>query len=47
VTVDKFPLESDIKIIEGLFIKLGQREDAEKVFTIFARFKGVFLLFVA
>lgn len=42
MTVDKFPLESDIKIIEGLFTKLGQREDAEKVSTVFARFKGSF-----
>ena len=47
VTVDKFHLESNIKIIEGLFIKLGQREEAEKVFTIFAKFKGGFQLFVA
>ena len=47
MTVDKFALESDVKIIEGLFVKLGQREEAEKVVTIFARFKGVFLLFVA
>jgi hypothetical protein len=36
-----------MKIIEGMFIELEQREDAEKVVTIFARFKGVFLLLVA
>jgi hypothetical protein len=47
VTVHKFTLESDITVIEGLFAKLGQREDAVKVVTIFARFEGVFLLFVA
>jgi hypothetical protein len=43
----QFTLESNMKIIEGRFIKLEQREEAEKVVTIFARFKEVFLLFVA
>jgi len=31
-----------LKITEGLFVKLEQREEAEKVVTIFARFEGVF-----